>query len=185
MRQCPKCQVDFQVARKTFAEIDFCPQCEGVFLDPGEGVSMNGADSDGSFLVADGHAKLVGKSRFKCPSTGHATTTMDVYTMGSAEHAIEFEHCPECKGFFLDKGEGPALDALDAAEITGASGARFTAPPGADRQSQAVEQARSASSRSFFQDFVGDCLKFAAQGVAVVGTDIVDHRRRRRRGLFG
>lgn len=180
MRSCPKCKVPFDVLQKTFAEVDVCPQCGGVFLDPGEGVSMNGADSDGSFLVADGQAKLVRRSQLECPATEHPTSFMDVYAMGSGTDAIEFEHCPRCKGFFLDKGEGAALDALDAAEVRGATGARFEQPPeaGLDRQALAIAQSREGSGKSFFMDFVTDCLR------SVRLSDGAHHRRHHHRRIF-
>lgn len=187
MRSCPKCQVAFEVVRTTFAEIDLCPRCGGVFLDPGEGVATDGADSDGSFLVTDGRAKLLRTSEFKCPSTAHHVTTMNLYTIGDGSHAIEFEHCPACQGYFLDKGEGPALEALDAlegVEVTSGTGARFEAPPMLDNQSLAADRIRATGTRSFFRDFVVYCLEIAAQGVIVVGAGTAASRHRRRRGIF-
>ena len=34
--KCPKCQVDLMISDRAGIEIDFCPQCRGVWLDRGE-----------------------------------------------------------------------------------------------------------------------------------------------------
>jgi len=172
--------------RTTFAEIDLCTQCGGVFLDPGEGVADHGAD-DAGFLVADGRAVRVRKSSLTCPATEHAAAAMDVYSMGEGSAAIEFDYCPVCSGVFLDKGEGAALDALDSRdaagtlEIQGATGARFAAPSvEPDRQSIAIERTRATGDRSFFKDFLADCLKAVAlTGSVALDSSTRQHRRRR------
>jgi Zn-finger nucleic acid-binding protein len=34
--KCPTCQVDLSISDRAGIEIDFCPQCRGVWLDRGE-----------------------------------------------------------------------------------------------------------------------------------------------------
>ncbi len=34
--KCPACQVDLKMAERQGVEIDYCPQCRGVWLDRGE-----------------------------------------------------------------------------------------------------------------------------------------------------
>ncbi len=34
--KCPKCQIDLSISDRQGIEIDFCPQCRGVWLDRGE-----------------------------------------------------------------------------------------------------------------------------------------------------
>jgi Zn-finger nucleic acid-binding protein len=34
--KCPRCQVDLSISDRQGVEIDFCPQCRGVWLDRGE-----------------------------------------------------------------------------------------------------------------------------------------------------
>ena len=34
--KCPRCQVDLMISDRQGIEIDFCPQCRGVWLDRGE-----------------------------------------------------------------------------------------------------------------------------------------------------
>lgn len=36
MKTCPSCYVELQLAQKNGIEIDYCPQCRGVWLDHGE-----------------------------------------------------------------------------------------------------------------------------------------------------
>lgn len=36
MRICPACNIDLQRAQRQSIEIDFCPQCRGIWLDRGE-----------------------------------------------------------------------------------------------------------------------------------------------------
>ena len=183
MRACPKCQVPFQSTRRTFAEIDVCPQCAGVFLDPGEGVSTHGADSEAAFLVRDGRARIVRSSPYACPSASHEPTGMQVYAVGFGETAIEIDYCPRCTGFFLDHGEGAALAALEREDETveTSSGARFSAPPKLDRQSQAIAQAQRESSRGLFDVFVVDVLAAAGEGAR----NMEEAQRRARRRRWG
>lgn len=179
-RLCPKCSVPFQVTRQTFAEIDTCPQCGGAFFDPGEGASTHGAAGEASFLVRDGRARIVRISPFACPNAAHEPTPMQVYAVGFGESAIEVDYCPRCAGFFLDRGEGAALAAIEARPdvVETASGARFSAPPALDRESQAIEQARAQSDKSFFELFAFDVLSAAAQGARETSRHLGRRRRR-------
>ena len=34
--KCPRCQVDLSISDRQGIEIDYCPQCRGVWLDRGE-----------------------------------------------------------------------------------------------------------------------------------------------------
>lgn len=181
MRRCPKCKVEFQIVRKTFAEIDVCPQCGGVFLDAGEGVAIHGAEADASFLVKDGRAHLVRASELACPSSAHPATAMNVFAIGFGEQSIEFEHCGACHGVFLDHGEGAAMEAMERTEqeVTTATGARFSAPPATDRHAAAVDAVRAEKGRSFFEVFVTDFLRGAARAGAALA-DAEPHRRHRR-----
>jgi hypothetical protein len=36
MMHCPACIVEFRIAERHGVEIDYCPQCRGVWLDRGE-----------------------------------------------------------------------------------------------------------------------------------------------------
>lgn len=180
-RNCPKCSVPFQVTRHTFAEIDTCPQCGGAFFDPGEGASTHGAAGEASFLVRDGRAQIVRVSPYACPNTSHEPMAMQVYAVGFGENAIEIDYCVRCAGFFLDRGEGAALATLEARPelVETASGARFSAPPPLDRQSQAIDQARTEGGKSVFELFAVDVIEAAGRGMRDLARP--DARRRRRR----
>ncbi|AKF10145.1 hypothetical protein DB32_007294 [Sandaracinus amylolyticus] len=171
----------FQAMRRTFAEIDVCPQCAGVFFDPGEGVSTHGADGEAAFLVRDGRARIVRNSPYTCPAGTHEPIGMQVYAVGFGESAIEIDYCPRCTGFFLDCGEGAALAALERGDDTveTSSGARFSAPPKVDRQAEAIAQAQRESSRGLFDVFVVDVLEAAQQGARAM--EEAERRRRWRR----
>ena len=179
-RQCPRCRVDFELVKKPFAEIDLCPRCGGIFLDRGEGVALHGADSDPSFLVEDGRAHLVRASELGCPSAAHGPVAMQVFAVGFGGDAIEFEHCPQCRGIFLDRGEDEELEAAagNGAGFTTAGGARFSAPPSVDRQAQAIEAARAEKDRGLFATFFRDLVS----GTGEVLRDGAEMTRRRRWG---
>ncbi len=36
MRTCPECYIELKIANREGVEIDFCPQCRGIWLDHGE-----------------------------------------------------------------------------------------------------------------------------------------------------
>lgn len=182
-RKCPRCRVAFEIVRKTFAEIDVCPRCGGLFLDRGEGMALHGADSDASFLVEDGRAHLVRKSDLVCPNETHGPTAMDTYAVGFAEDAIELESCPSCKGVFLDRGEDAEIEAREGNEVRTATGARFSAPPETDRQALAVEAARAEKNESLFSRFFGDLVRGTGEvlrdGAALAGRRRYGRRHRR------
>lgn len=179
-RTCPRCRVALEIVKKPFAEIDVCPRCGGLFLDRGEGMALQGADSDPSFLVEDRRAHLVRKSELVCPSEAHAPIALDTYAIGFGEDAIEFESCPTCKGIFLDRGEDESLEARAGHEVRTATGALFSAPPATDRQALAVEAARVEKDESFFARFFGDLLRGTGQ-VLRDGAEAAERRRYRRR----
>lgn len=180
-RQCPRCRVDFEPVKKPFAEIDLCPRCGGIFLDRGEGVALHGADSDPSFLVEDGRAHLVRPSELACPSAAHGPLAMQVFAVGFGGDAIEFEHCPGCRGIFLDRGEDQELEDVAGrdAGFTSATGARFSAPPTVDRQALAVDAARSEKDRGLLATFFRDLI--AGTGEVLRDGDTTRRRRWGRR----
>jgi len=34
--KCPQCEIDLEIAERSMIEIDYCPECRGVWLDRGE-----------------------------------------------------------------------------------------------------------------------------------------------------
>jgi Zn-finger nucleic acid-binding protein len=154
MRQCPRCNVPFEPQRRTFAEIDTCPQCAGTFLDPGEGVTALGHHDDLRAVVDRGDAKLMGSSQLGCP-TGHGPMT--VYRFGDAESPVDVDVCNTCGGAFFDAGETEIIGDIQkrAGEVVRSS---FVAPPsnGKTAQDSAIEAARREGGRSAFASFFSD-----------------------------
>jgi Zn-finger nucleic acid-binding protein len=161
-RACPRCHVPFGELKKPFATLDACPQCGGIFLDPGEGAALHGADSDPTFLVKDGKARLVGDGELRCPSEAHPPRTMRIYAIGGGDDAIEIDACPACGGVFLDRGEDRAIEA----RISGVPASPFEAPPRSNQEIAIAELQASADERPGWRQsartgsFVSDLLGF-------------------------
>ncbi len=181
-RQCPRCHVPFELLKKAFATIDTCPQCGGLFLDPGEGMALHGADSDPTFLVKDGRARQVGTSELACPNTSHPRRVMEVYAVGPDDAAVEIDHCGTCGGVFLDAGESEALEARMSAAPAQATLERtsFASPPG-ENQERAIQEARASSGKGFFTNLLTTLVEVGAvAGGGLAASQRYGRRHRRR-----
>ncbi len=149
-----------QEARK-FATLDSCPQCGGIFVDPGESVTALGHAHDLSELARNGHAQMVGPSAIGCPS-GHGAMT--VYRVQGHEGGIELDLCPTCAGVFFDAGEADLFKELASRvdEVVTVGGARFSAPPPEARTTDLVDEKR-ASGESAFSAFFGSLARGAVE----------------------
>jgi Zn-finger nucleic acid-binding protein len=129
---------------RTFATLDGCPSCSGVFVEPGEAQSALGHRHDVGELSRMGLAEIVGPSPIGCPS---AHGRMVVYRVKGQDGALEVDVCATCAGVFFDAGEPELLKSLGqrAGEIQTASGARFSAPPADANQARAIAEAQAAS----------------------------------------
>jgi Zn-finger nucleic acid-binding protein len=142
---------------RTFATLDSCPSCGGVFAEPGESQSALGHRHDVAEFARLGLAEIVGPSTIGCPS---AHGRMVVYRVKGQDGALEVDVCATCAGVFFDAGEPELLKSLGqrAGELQTASGARFSAPPADSNQSRAIAEAQAASTArplaSFWSDFV-------------------------------
>lgn len=169
--------------RRKFAVIDRCPQCAGVFLDAGEGVTALGQREDVSTLVASGMAKMIGHGAIACPS-GHGPMTLVRFGEGTAS-PVEIDVCTTCHGAFFDAGETEIIEEIASRagehEVTTASGARFSAPPptgGRASHESVVDSFRAERGGSAFSTFFADLARASA---AVAASGATHHRRR---GLF-
>lgn len=137
---------------RTFATIDHCARCGGLFAEPGEAQSGLGHRHDVGDLARLGLAEIVGPSKIGCPS-GHGP--MLVYRMKGPDGPLELDVCGTCTGVFFDAGESDLLKHLSAraGEVQTASGARFSAPPSAGNQDRAIAEARQSSSGNAFGAF--------------------------------
>jgi Zn-finger nucleic acid-binding protein len=166
MRQCPRCNVPFESQRRTFAEIDTCPQCGGTFLDPGEGVTALGHRDDLRAVVDRGDGQLVGGSTMACPS-GHGGMTL--YRFGDAERKVEIDVCNVCGGSFFDAGETEIIADIQAraGEVARSS---FASPPGArSAQDAAIDAARREGGKSAFASFFSSLVGGLGAAAASAG----------------
>lgn len=125
-----------QPAHAFGVEIDTCPGCRGMFLDPGE-AEAQGLETATLFGVARDAAQDAGLTRRLCPVHG---AEMRRYRIGTDNGVIEIERSDCCGGLFLDAGEhAPFAHAARRAaslaagladdQVRTGSGAVFSAPP--------------------------------------------------------
>jgi Zn-finger nucleic acid-binding protein len=158
---------------RTFATLDTCPQCGGVFAEMGEGITALKHETELSDLVANGKADMVGVSTIACPS-GHGIMT--VYRVKGGPDALEVDVCPTCGGVFFDAGEAELFGELAkrSDELVTASGARFSAPP-RDSKHDAVVEERRAQGGSAFSAF----FEAMTSAAIAVGRSSVRHHAHR------
>lgn len=147
MRTCPACHAALEAQWILDVELDVCPKCGGVFLDPGD-AEARGWDLAALFGAPE--ATHAGPSRRQCAVHG---TRMERIVFGEGLYAFEVERASCCGGVFLDASEGTSfaeaaaratamaesaglaargghdVEAAEDGTITTASGAVFAAPP--------------------------------------------------------
>ena len=112
--ECPKCWVPLDIQHiEIFGpdiEIDVCPKCEGIWLDPGELKKMLRDRKITDYLTKDigtkSHSPLI------CPV---CRNLMDIQKADE----IETDVCLTCRGVWLDAGE---IDELKAKAAEGFEG---------------------------------------------------------------
>ena len=102
--QCPDCTAALVKETKKKVELDRCPSCFGMWLDPGElnkladkrkkMLEFNSVEYD-SGIHGDKHPKR------ECPQCSKIMKKVDMLTGGN----IIYDYCTSCKGFWLDKKE--------------------------------------------------------------------------------
>lgn len=131
MRNCPNCLTAMQTRRTQRADVDLCPRCAGIYLDPGEGEAL-GLDMA---MLLGFNARALGGSERTCPDHAQAMQTFAVTTPGG-ELTVERAAC--CGGVFLDAGEAGQLR-------SSAPGAAATATPSVAAPSSPDPSATAAS----------------------------------------
>ena len=112
--ECPKCWVPLDVVKEDIwgpdIDIDVCPKCNGIWLDPGELKKILKNKDLSDYLTKDigtkSHSPLI------CPG---CRNIMDIQKADD----IETDVCLTCHGVWLDPGE---LDDLKAKARTGFEG---------------------------------------------------------------
>ena len=84
-------------------EIDYCPVCEGIWLDAGElelllGNSGKAVELINSFTVQPQHSE----THHKCPI---CLKKMQKIIVGTSQPALLIDKCPKNNGLWFDKGE--------------------------------------------------------------------------------
>ncbi len=97
---CPQCTGTLVTLEFDRIEIDYCPDCEGIWLDSGEiDMLLTDGEPDDSFLNAmhPAHSK---EKRLKCPICGRG---MKKKAVGDDEPVV-LDECPG-HGLWFDRGE--------------------------------------------------------------------------------
>ncbi len=87
-------------------EIDYCPACEGVWLDAGElEILFGDAQAGAAYLQSAGEPHAVLEKPRRCPICGARMEKR----LSPGETSILFDRCPRLHGLWLDKGELEAM----------------------------------------------------------------------------
>jgi Zn-finger nucleic acid-binding protein len=94
---CPACKSAMIILEYNQIEIDFCPSCNGIWLDQGEFELMLGLPAQAFDLSL---LKKAQKSRRRCPRC-RKKMKRDLFP----QTKVEVDFCPGDGGLWLDKGE--------------------------------------------------------------------------------
>lgn len=97
--QCPNCKKQvLLIMEYNNIELDFCPECLGVWLDAEELQWILGAEFDEQSLFTRSTTSEVKK---KCP---RCSANMQKFSLPENNHII-YDTCPNQHGFWFDRGE--------------------------------------------------------------------------------
>ena len=111
---CPACEdVEMLVLEFELVEIDYCPECNGVWLDSGELelIGHKAGTLRGELLSAKEKGKEAGERR-RCPICRKALREVRTRTAPP----IVLDRCPREHGLWFDRGELPAVVQAAGAE---------------------------------------------------------------------
>ena len=104
--KCPVDKSDMFVVEYQAIELDYCPQCRGVWFDSGEldlllhTMKLEEAGLSREGILGSPESKSAGKKR-KCPVCGHK---MRESTLGH-DPGVLIDICPRGEGLWFDGGE--------------------------------------------------------------------------------
>jgi len=101
---CPVCKDEVLIALEyESVEVDFCPECRGVWLDSGEIELLFGDVDAATQFLTIGHPSTVpsGEKPRRCPECNKKMTKEST----ESAHPVTFDHCPHGDGMWLDPGE--------------------------------------------------------------------------------
>lgn len=97
--KCPECSSVLVTLEFDRIEIDYCPGCEGIWLDSGElGTLLEREEGDGLLVTATSHARRKEKKR-RCP-----ICTKGMEKVHMADSGVLLDSCPG-HGLWFDAGE--------------------------------------------------------------------------------
>jgi len=100
---CPVCKSAMVTVELREVEIDYCPRCEGIWLDRGE-LQLLLADKDKARELLDSFeiVKGSGEAVRKCPI---CLKKMEKINIGGGQTPVMIDKCRKNDGLWFDKGE--------------------------------------------------------------------------------
>jgi uncharacterized protein len=100
---CPRCLDPMIVLELKSVEVDYCPECGGVWLDEGElEVLLGNAKEKESVLQSLRTMEGRQEEQGKCPV---CAKKMEKVQCGSEGKTVVVDRCPQLHGLWFDKGE--------------------------------------------------------------------------------
>jgi Zn-finger nucleic acid-binding protein len=99
---CPVCDQLMIVLELNKVEIDYCPSCEGIWLDSGElELLLQDSSSKTNLLNSFQKAKRTKERKYRCPICSINMAKVNV----GGEHQVLIDKCRFNHGLWFDKGE--------------------------------------------------------------------------------
>ena len=100
---CPACKTSMIILELHQIEIDYCPDCKGIWLDTGELELLIDDETEkekllNSFILQE-HAK---EKRYRCPV---CNKKMDKVLQADDDNPVMIDKCKKDHGFWFDKNE--------------------------------------------------------------------------------
>lgn len=102
---CPACNSALVAIEYRDVEVDYCPDCAGIWLDEGELELLFGERPMAEHFLAAGQTIPLQEKPRRCPLCGRR---MIKHTTDGPE-PVTWDACPRGEGMWLDKGELHAL----------------------------------------------------------------------------
>ncbi|GAB4296196.1 MAG: hypothetical protein Kow0098_19150 [Ignavibacteriaceae bacterium] len=112
---CPRCKSSFIILELDRVEVDYCPDCGGVWLDAGELELLLSKDQQiDPFINSFNPVRQTSELKLKCPV---CSKKMSKGIIGDSK--ITLDKCNKDHGFWFDKGELEGV--LKSANSSGSS----------------------------------------------------------------